>query len=74
MTRGQTARFRLFQEGQVVLDEQRCPTDDFCESFYLLQTEIVRSMVTGSPPPQSAAYNLKTLAATFAAYQSALGA
>jgi D-apiose dehydrogenase len=73
MTRGQTARFRLFQDGQLVLDEPRCPTDDFCESFYLLQSEFVRSMLTPSPPPQSAADNLKTLAATFAAYHSALG-
>jgi predicted dehydrogenase len=74
MTRGQAARFRLFQEGQLVLDEPRCPTDDFNESFYLLQTEFVRSMLTGGPPPQSASENLKTLQATFAAYQSALGA
>jgi predicted dehydrogenase len=71
MTRGQHSRFRLFQDGQLTLDEQRCPTDDFCESFYLLQRELTDAMLTGTPAPQPAADNLKTLAATFAAYEAA---
>lgn len=71
MTRGQTSRFRLYQQGDLKLDETRCPTDDFCESFYLLQRELTDAMLAGTPAPQSAAYNLKTLAATFAAYDSA---
>jgi D-apiose dehydrogenase len=74
MTRGQSSRFRLYQEGELVLDEARCPTDDFCESFYLLQWELVDSMLGRGPAPQPAAYNLKTLAATFAAYESATAA
>ncbi len=71
MTRGQQSRFRLFQEGQLVLDEQRCPTDDFCDSFYLLQRDLTDAMLTGKPAPQPAADNLKTLAATLAAYDAA---
>jgi predicted dehydrogenase len=71
MTRGQHSRFRLFQEGQLVLEEQRCPTDDFCDSFYLLQRELTDAMLTGQKPPQTAADNLKTLAGTFAAYDAA---
>jgi predicted dehydrogenase len=71
MTRGQSSRFRLFQEGELVLDQARYPTDDFCESFYLLQRELTSAMLGHGPAPQSAAYNLKTLAATFAAYDSA---
>lgn len=71
MTRGRASRFRLFREGQLVLEEPRCPTDDFCESFYVLQREITDAMLAGKPAPQAAAYNLNTLAATFAAYASA---
>jgi D-apiose dehydrogenase len=71
MTRGLSSRFRLFQQGQLVRDETRCPTEDFCESFYLLQRDQADAMLHGSPPPQPAADNLKTLAATFAAYDSA---
>jgi predicted dehydrogenase len=71
MTRGKESRFRLFQEGRLVLDEVRCPTDDFCESFYLLQRELTDAMLRGTPPPQPASYNLQTLAATFAAYDVA---
>ncbi len=68
MTRGQNSRFRLYQAGQLVLDELRCPTDDYCESFYLLQRNLTHAMLHGTTPPQAASYNLKTLAATFAAY------
>ena len=72
MTRGQQSRFRIYQEGQLVLDESRCPTDDYCESFYLLERNLASAMIHGTPGPQAAAYNLKTLAATFAAYDAAV--
>jgi len=71
MTRGQHSRFRLFQDGQIVLDEQRCPTDDFCESFYLLQRDLTDAIQTRRTAPQVAVDNLKTLTATFAAYEAA---
>jgi predicted dehydrogenase len=71
MTRGAKSRFRLFQQGQVVFDEERCPTADFGESFYLLQRELTGAMRSGSEPPQAASDNLKTLEATFAAYDAA---
>jgi predicted dehydrogenase len=70
MTRGQQSRFRIYQEGQLMLDESRCPTDDYCESFYLLQRDLTEAMIQNKPPPQAATYNLKTLAATFAAYDA----
>lgn len=72
MTRGATSRFRLFQNGDLVLDEPRCPTDDFCESFYLLQRDLTDSMLHDTSPPQPASHNVKTLAATFAAYNVAV--
>jgi predicted dehydrogenase len=72
MTRGQSSRFRLYQEGKLILDEARCPTDDFCESFYALQRELVDAMQSRGHVPQAAAYNLKTLVATFATYDSAI--
>jgi predicted dehydrogenase len=71
MTRGQHSRFRLYQEGDLHLDEQRCPTDDFCESFYLLQRDLTDAIFTGQSAPQPATDNLKTLAATFLAYEAA---
>jgi predicted dehydrogenase len=71
MTRGDRARFRLFQKGEPVLDEQRSPSDDYAESFYMFQREFANSILTSSPPPQPAADNLQSLAATFAAYDAA---
>src|SRR5262245_9577450 len=71
MTRGSSSRFRLFHDSELILDETRCPTDDFCESFYLLQRGLVDAILHGTPRLQPAAYNLKTIAATFAAYEAA---
>ncbi len=34
MTRGETSRMRLYQAGQLVLDERRSPNEDYVESFY----------------------------------------
>ena len=70
MTRGKS-RFRIYQEGQLVLDEPRSPDDDYCDSFYLLERDLTDAMLHGTPPPQPATENLKTLAATFAAYDAA---
>ena len=71
MTRGQQSRFRIYQEGQLVLDESRCPTDDYCESFYLLERDLTQAMIHSTTAPQASSHNLKTLAATFAAYDAA---
>jgi len=70
MTRGQHSRFRLYQEGQLVLDEQRCPTDDFVDSFYLLQRDLTDAMLNGTSAPQPATDNFQTLATTFLAYEA----
>ena len=39
LTRGEAARFRLVEEGSVVLDETRSPLDDYAGSFYALQRQ-----------------------------------
>jgi predicted dehydrogenase len=71
MTRGESARFRVTQGDRVVIDETRSPVDDYVESFYRLERECVDGMLTGAPIMQTGARNLRTLAATFAAYAAA---
>jgi predicted dehydrogenase len=71
MTRGDAARFRMVKGETVVKDERRCPTDDYAESFYLLQRAFADSMMSGGPVPQAARDNLRTLALTFAGYDAA---
>jgi predicted dehydrogenase len=71
MTRGERARFRLFNGGNCVVDEYRTPTDDYAESFYWFQRKFTDSLLDGSPPPQPAHDNLRSLLATFAAYEAA---
>ena len=71
MARGQAARFRLLQDGRVLVDEVRSPYDDYVESFYLLERECVDAMLAGKPATQTGAENLLTLIATFAAYRAA---
>jgi predicted dehydrogenase len=71
MTRGNRARFRLFDGSNCIVDENRVPTDDYGESFYAFQRAYIDSLLNGSPPPQRAQDNLRTLFATFAAYESA---
>lgn len=71
MTRGDRSRFRVTQGDTVVLDEHRSPTEDYVDAFYLLQREFADGMRAGRVPRQHAGNNLKTLAATFSAYQSA---
>jgi predicted dehydrogenase len=71
MTRGQSSRFRVFQEGQAVIDEMRSPSEDYAESFYLLQRQFTNCLLDSSlMPPQPATDNLQTLQATLAAYDS----
>jgi D-apiose dehydrogenase len=72
MTRGNSARFRIVERGAVTVDEIRSPTDDYAESFYLLQREFVDAIVSGKPFTQSVQTNLRTLATTFAAYEEAM--
>jgi predicted dehydrogenase len=71
LARGASSRLRLSQGGQVIHDETRRVMDDYAESFYLLERECVDAMLTGSPVIQTGPEHLKTLAATFAAYESA---
>jgi predicted dehydrogenase len=70
MTRGDASRFRITAGNDVVLDEQRSPTKDYVDAFYLLEREFADGMLGGPVPAQHAANNLKTLTATFAAYQA----
>ncbi len=71
LTRGASSRFRILSKGHTIVDETRSPYDDYVKSFFLLQRDCVDSMLTGRPPAQSAAENLKTLRATFAGYAAA---
>lgn len=72
MTPSASARFRLCRGCKVVRDETRIPRDDYLESFFRFQRVFVDSVLRDAPPPPSAAENLRSLRAIFAAYQSAL--
>jgi predicted dehydrogenase len=69
-TPGESSRLRLVRGDEVVLDETRSPSDDYVESFFLLQQEYARAMRTGAPVTQTAAEGYRTLRAVFAAYAS----
>jgi D-apiose dehydrogenase len=71
LTRGDEGRLRLTRGAETVLDERRSPYDDYVESFFLLERECVDAMLGRGPLVQTGAEHLKTLAATFAAYESA---
>jgi predicted dehydrogenase len=71
MTRGDTARFRIFRRGVLELDETRDPCEDYLESFRALQREFVDAMLLGRQITQTAAEHLCTLEAVFAAYHAA---
>ncbi|HYK88264.1 MAG TPA: Gfo/Idh/MocA family oxidoreductase [Acidobacteriota bacterium] len=71
MTRGDTARFRVFRRGAVELDQTRNPREDYLESFWALQREFVDAMLLGGQITQTAAEHLRTLEALFAAYRAA---
>jgi predicted dehydrogenase len=71
LTRGEAGRMRVAQGGQVILDEARSPYDDYVESFYLLEREAADAMLGRGTVVQTASEHLRTLACTFAAYESA---
>lgn len=71
MTRAASARFRVFQDRATVRDEPRVPLDDYVESFFQFERAFVDAVLYGAPPPSSAADNLRSLRAIFAAYESA---
>lgn len=71
MTRGEASRYRVTSGNTVVVDEQRSPTEDYVEAFYLLEREFAGGMLGRAVPVQRAVNNLRTLEATFAAYQAA---
>lgn len=70
LTRGEAARLRVVRGGAVLRDEVRRPTDDYVESFHLLQRAFVEAILRGGPCPQAGEENLRTLEATFAAYRA----
>ncbi len=70
LTRGESARLRVVRGDQVVLDEPRCPTDDYVESFYLLERDFADAMLGRHEVTQTGRENLRTLLATFAPYTS----
>ncbi len=72
LTRGESARFRLSRGHEVVHDEARRPYEDYVESFYLFQRACADAMLGRSEGvEQTATEQLKTLACTLAAYESA---
>ena len=71
MTRGETAQYRVTEGNTVVVDERRSPTNDYVEAFHLLEQAFADAMLGRADPVQRATDNLKTLAATFAAYRAA---
>jgi predicted dehydrogenase len=73
MTRGDSSRYRVAMGNTVVLDEQRSPTADYVEAFYLLEREFTDGMLGRAVPAQRAVDNLRTLEATFDAYHAASG-
>lgn len=71
LTRGESSRFLLIENGKAIQDEIRSPSLDYSQSFYLWQKAFVDAILRGSDPPEPAHSNLKTLRTTFAAYAAA---
>ena len=71
LTRDSSSRFRLVSGNEVVLDEVRCPTDDYVDSFYEMERDFAEAILANRPPEQTGAENLATLEATFASYTAA---
>jgi predicted dehydrogenase len=71
MSRGDRSRLRITAGSTIVSDQHRSPTEDYIDAFFMLQREFTDGMLGGPVPVQHATNNLKTLEATFAAYQSA---
>ncbi|HZZ20062.1 MAG TPA: Gfo/Idh/MocA family oxidoreductase [Opitutaceae bacterium] len=73
LTRAGKARFRVYQDKSLILDENRSPMSDYMESFFQFEQEFVASVAGSGLPPQTAASNLDSLKTTFAAYAAAKG-
>lgn len=72
LTRGEAAsRLRVCQGREIVVDQSRSPVQDYEDSFYLLQREAVDAMMGRGTIVQTAEEHMRTLACTFAAYESA---
>ncbi len=71
LTRGDHGRLRIVSGTEVVRDETLSPFDEYVESFYLLEREFIDAVLGRGRVVQTAAEHLKTLACTFAAYESA---
>ena len=71
LTRGERARLRISHGANLVSDEQLSPHDEYVESFYLLERECTDAMLGRGRLVQTGAEHWKTLACTFAAYDSA---
>lgn len=73
MVRGGQSRLRLLKGKQAVVDETRDAAADYEDSFYLFQRDCVDAMLSGNTADiiQTGRENLRTLACTFAAYDSA---
>jgi predicted dehydrogenase len=72
LTRGSEGRFRITRKQQVLVDEPCSPMDAYVDSFYLLQRECADAMLgLRSGVVQTLHEHLRTLACTFAAYESA---
>jgi predicted dehydrogenase len=69
-TRDKVSRLRLLKGNEVVLDQTRSPTEDYVESFYLMERDVIDAILAGRAPEQTGAENLRTLEATFATYDS----
>jgi predicted dehydrogenase len=70
MTRGDSARLRISRGSEVLLDAARRPYDDYIESFYLFERECTDAMLGWGRIVQTVQEHLRTLGATFAAYES----
>jgi predicted dehydrogenase len=71
LTRGDQGRLRVSAGESTVSDVSLSPLDEYVESFYLLQREFIDAVLDRRPLLQTAEEHLKTLACTFAAYDSA---
>ena len=70
MTRAQSSRFRLIENGRVIVNESRSPQHDYVESFYSFQRDVVDAWQRQSSIPQPAGDNLAVLETTLAAYEA----
>jgi predicted dehydrogenase len=70
LTRGTEGRIRVSRGARMVQDTSVHPYDEYVESFYRLQSEFTSAMLGCQPLLQTGKEHLRTLACTFAAYDS----